>query len=108
MSPYRYATGSAPAGDLDVFSFEVTAATSYTLATAVDVNRNPCHTLLPGRNTYLRVYDANGGLVDENDNASPNNGCAALTFVAASSGTHYVEVSGAAGSAVNIWYLWID
>ena len=67
-------------GDLDWFGIDLTAGSSYTVSLTGVTLRDP----------YLRVVDAAGNLVIENDDISSSNLNAQATFTAGSSGRFYL------------------
>ena len=79
------------ASDSDFFRFEGTAGTRYVIATSNDpAMGGGCADWMP--DTLLRLYDAAGTLLAENDDRAADDPCSRIQFIAPEDGAWFVEV----------------
>jgi hypothetical protein len=72
-----------PVGDVDYFRFNVKAGSAYEILT---------RDLDPGLDTFLTVYNANGGVIGTNDDASSLSRASKVTFSAGTSAFYFASI----------------
>jgi cysteine-rich repeat protein len=97
-SPAVFADAIVPANQVDFYEITVTSSTALylTIETFVPDVAGGCigngQPGMPGNDTVIRLFDANGGLIAENDQAEPTSNCSRLLGVRVTQGTYVLHV----------------